>query len=155
MKEIKLMEQYLELAAGIVERAVKDLIQNGWWVKNHPTPTSKTGEYYCKYEKKLSIYNEAKSWMNDKYGFIQEIFNGNSVATEWLANECEKVTLIGPKVLVEVIDKKTGQVKVDKDGNKVTKEKKVDKIVLYKYILPIVNSARMAIGLEDKKNKLD
>lgn len=154
MKGLEYMEQYLELAAGIVERAIKDYIQEGWWINNHPAPETHTGKYACEYINKFNIYCEAKNWMNNKTGFVQEIFNGNDVAVKYLADECEKVTHIGPKVLVEVIDKKTGQVKVDKDGNKVTKEKNVDKIILYKYILPLVNSARIAIGLE-KINKID
>ena len=126
MKELQFIEQYLELAAGIVERAIKDYIQEGWWINNHPAPETNIGKYACQYINKLNTYCEAKNWMNDKTGFIQEIFNGNDVAVKYLADECEKVIHIGPKVQVEVTDKK---------GNKIIKEKNVDKIILYKYIL--------------------
>ena len=64
----------LELASGVVERAVKDFVQCGWKLKHTPEPEIKKGTKYCKYQETKRDFGTAKSFLEDPVGLIQEIF---------------------------------------------------------------------------------
>lgn len=161
-KNLEFFENYLELAAGIVERTIKDYIQYGWWLNNNPEPTETQGAYFCKYNNAVRELADAKAFLDDKTGLLQEIYSCNQAAIDYIVEACEYVASKGEYdtdkngdiIFLPVVNKKTGEVKRDASGNIVKAPVKIDKKVLYKYILPIVNDSRVAIGL-DKVEKLD
>lgn len=172
--DLKFMEQYLELAAGIVERAIKDYIQDGWWLNNHPIPTATSGNEFCVYNGRMNSFNDAKNWFHDPKGFVQEIFGGNDEAIQFLIENCERSIKIGKETFAitkkgENLDSfhnddlfiileayQTNPKLLDpyfRDG--YLKVKTVDKKILYQFILPLVNHARAAIGLGKIENLCD
>lgn len=153
MKNLDYIENYMELASGIVEQAVKDYVQNGWWLKNHPVPKDNHGTYFCDYHKAEVEFHDAKKFLENPVGFIQEIFNADDCVIQSIIEEAEKATNVGPTMWVEKIvtkKKKNGEIVEEK---KVV-EVKTTKVTLYSRIKPIVDNFRTKLGL-DHIEKLD
>lgn len=129
-------KEYLELAAAIVERSIKDYVHAGWWLNNHDKPEVAKGKKWSFYQGQVRLLAESRNFFDSDW--IHMLMMGEEGSIQYLKDWCE--------VLI-----KEGKYVSDGKGNLMLKDGKpieIDTLILNTRIFKLVNDMRTAVGLD-------